>query len=111
MSHQVRRGQATPHTGDGSLCVLPRSVGDVVAEVSITPMSPVLDTSQGGALSSVSSWPAPSSVTVSVNSHQAPTLPTTLVLPAGCCCLFDLFCLWTFLLLCSYASRSHGHPC
>lgn len=48
MSHQVRRGQATPHTGDGSLCVLPRSVEDVVAEVSITPMSPALDTSSGG---------------------------------------------------------------
>lgn len=30
-SHQARRGQATQHTGDGSLCVLPQSVEDVAS--------------------------------------------------------------------------------
>lgn len=48
-SHQARHGQATQHTGDGSPCALPWSVGEV-ASGSQQSNEPALDTSQGGLL-------------------------------------------------------------
>lgn len=109
-SHQARRGQAMQHTGDGSPCALPRSVGEV-ASGSQQSNEPALGHQPGWpSPSSVSSCPSvPSSAMVSVNSQRAPTLPKHLPCPQRHGFL-ERLCLQPFLSSVPCILRS-GHPC